>query len=183
MRSQRTRQGFTLYELLVAMTIGSVILMSSTMLIGHAFRWTTQSSHRQQDDQTMFRLSKQFRNDVRESTDAVVSKGDASGHALQLSFENDSAVNYTITESGVQRVLNQPDNNSLTPRESYLWKRPRETSFKINSNTGQVVLTVNTPSKFVNSTNTRNQETTAPWRLIHATTSLRLKHKRGEIQP
>lgn len=182
MNRRRNRQsGFTLYELLAAMTIGSVILMASTMLIGHAFDWTTQAKYRQQDDRTLFRLSRQFRSDVHDATDVVVTD-----ETLTLTFTDNSTAIYTVTESAMRRDFAQDDASDVSRHESYNWHRPRETSFKIDSTTEQVVLTVKTPSKFsppMAAGGTVAGDTASLWRSVSATASFRLKHQWGEIQP
>lgn len=179
MKRRRSRQtGFTLFELLAAMTVGSVILMASTMLIGHAFDWTTQSKHRRQDDQTMFRLSRQFRSDVHDAADIVVAD-----EKMTLVFADDSTANYTSTDSAIQRQRLQPDADTATHQDSYEWHRPRETIFKIDPTNEQVVMTIKTPSRFASPTSSDKTDAPSLWRSVSATAGLRLKHEWGEIQP
>jgi len=165
----RRRGGFTLRELSIAMSVGSVVLMTATGILHRAFDWAQVSRHRRHDDQTYFRLRQQFCQDVRgaESVD-----GDESSLAIVLA--GGGTAKYQIRSGGVTREESRE--SPPVRRESYRWRIEREMQFELDDSAGEVRLRGKTVTPHPTSA-------TPLWHLTRASIGLRQKYQRGEVAP
>lgn len=175
--TKRQRGGFTLRELMIAITVGSTVMMTAVGLIHHAFDWSTQAKHRRQDDQTFFNLSRQLRQDLHQAGDARVHQPNSTEASLELSIvdhdTNTYAVTYTIDDQQINRIETRDDNT--VRREDYRFKHRREITFTKLDSDNQVQLNIKAISPFAS--------TEAPvWRTMRASIGLRVRHQNGDIE-
>ena len=109
------RRGFTLVELLVSISIASVLLIVNAVWIHQTLKYGKVQAMRKADHQSMTRLAWQFRDDVRESS----SVNAINETKLQLSFGNDAKLIYTLKENFVLIERFAGEGNTVTRFESY----------------------------------------------------------------
>ena len=177
-----TRRGFTLRELSIAMSVGSIVMMTAVGILHHAFDWSTTAMKRREDDQTCFRFAQQLRADLTDAIDATIpDAGDSdgqedeqspSGKTLQIQKQGNVVVSYQVNDQNVTRVASR-DQQTLS-QERYRWRIARTLVFKtVPSN--QIGVDIKTDSI--------HSESEIPlWRRLRITIGLRLQHVRGELE-
>ena len=166
------RRGFTLRELSIAMSVGSIVMMTAVGMLHHAFDWSTTAMKRRQDDQTCFRLAQQLRTDLVDAEAATVSdKDDQGGQTLQIQMHDSVVVSYRISDQNVTRVSSR--NQQTLSQERFRWRIDRSVVFTSGSG-DQIGVEIRT--------NSFEPPSEIPlWRRMRVTIGLRRKHIRGEL--
>jgi prepilin-type N-terminal cleavage/methylation domain-containing protein len=172
--AHRTRPGFTLREVSLAMAIGSSVMMAAVGTLHHAFDWASTARARRADDQTFFRLTRWLRRDVHRATDVSLQRQAENGRAtLAVETLAGTSIRYDLDGQAVTRL--QPNREGEPGREVFRFKQPRQISLSRTAADEQIQLSVKAapPAGVVE----------APlWRQLRVTPGLRLRHQRGEIQ-
>ncbi len=125
-RRSSGRSGFTLFELLIAMSISTVLLTVNVIWIRQTMKYARVQKVRQESHQTLTRLGWQFRDDVQTCRKAVVD-----GPKLELSFDEGVTAVYQVNDQGisVQRFSGQDktapqsvDSFKLAPNAIAKWQ-------------------------------------------------------------
>ncbi|QEG02488.1 hypothetical protein Mal15_66090 [Stieleria maiorica] len=169
---RRSRHGFTLRELSIAIALGGAVMTVAISLVHHAFDWSTLARHRRMDDQTFFHLSRQLRSDLHVTRQADLQTSDTSGQTLRLSVVGDSDVVYTIAGQTVTRSETHQD--AAIRNETYRFKRPRTLSLKRLESDNAIRLDVKSITPF-------DASEVPLWRSLRTSIGLRLRHQNGDI--
>lgn len=165
----RPPAGFTLKELTVAMSLGSILMATAVGLLSQSMRIVNDMRHRADDDRTFFRLSQQWRNDAHIASDAV-----QDGNKIVFELDQDSSIEYVFDTTSIVRVKRKTD--EVIHREPFRWQLPKSASLSLNPSSGNVVLEVSRRFPEV-------PDLKAPlWRRARAVVGLRLRHETGDVQ-
>lgn len=165
------RRGFTLRELMLAITIGGAVMTTAVGLVHHAFDWSTMARHRRMDDQCFFSLSRQLRDDLHLTDKADLVSSDTSGQTLKLTIDGGDVV-YRVSDSTVTRTQTRDD--VVVRNELYRFKRPRIVTLVQSESDQQIRLDVKSV--------TPSADADVPlWRSLRVTVGLRLRHQNGDI--
>ncbi|WP_161604401.1 prepilin-type N-terminal cleavage/methylation domain-containing protein [Roseiconus nitratireducens] len=165
--NSRRRRGFTLRELSVAMTVGSAVMMVAVGSLHRAFDWASIARDRRHDDQTVFRLTQQFREDVHRASDAELTD-----QTLKLTLPSDTSVVYEAGPEGLVREQTRQDQR--VRQEAYRWKQTRRVTLRKLENENQLEMSIHSVLSL--------KDQPAPlWRFVRASIGLRQQHERGDI--
>jgi prepilin-type N-terminal cleavage/methylation domain-containing protein len=112
-RSRRSRRGFSLPEVLIAMTIGAVVFGLSVELLSVAMHADSASGQIAYGNQSIDRLAEQFRDDVRLAT-AIHATADAKQTAKQI----DAKKGWTLELPNGRNIEYSQKGDTLTRTES-----------------------------------------------------------------
>ncbi|TWU28054.1 prepilin-type N-terminal cleavage/methylation domain-containing protein [Bythopirellula polymerisocia] len=107
------RKGFTLVEVMAAISVGSVLLVLSLGVVHRALNLESNSRDQARVSHSLTRLSHDFRHDVQRAMDVDLGQE----AALVLSMANESTVTYTIAEKYLLRE--QVLDDGVAQREFY----------------------------------------------------------------
>ena len=119
-RDGSQRGGYALVELLVVISVNSVLMAVAVGLIGTLLRTEHQGQHHWERTSTLVRLADQFRADVAAAGEARLVAGNAKNAAppqLRLQSGADQAVEYSHDGERIRRVEYQGD--GIARREAY----------------------------------------------------------------
>ena len=142
------RRGYSLVELIVVMSVGSVIGTTAIMLLGALLAADRGARGHLQESASLSRLSRQFRADVAAADDASIEVPPATkGDSLERSFPRltlHGASGETITYAGEPgRALRKAQGESGANRqESYALPEPLALTFEIESTSPQRIVTM-----------------------------------------
>ena len=95
------RRGFTLIEMIVALSIGSTVMLAAAALAHTALRMYTHSHQYWQSQQRLDRLVETFRVDASQATEFVL---DSSNRLLLIQSESQQ-IEYSSSEHAIIRIL------------------------------------------------------------------------------
>lgn len=101
---QLHRKAFTLIEMLIAITIGSSIMVASVALLHRSFELHKLTQTRMQQEQTIDRLIEQFRSDVYAASSVEV----LAPSKLSLEIEGRDRIVYSALDNQLSREFSQP---------------------------------------------------------------------------
>ncbi|QDS86864.1 hypothetical protein EC9_10390 [Rosistilla ulvae] len=113
-RSAIVRPGFTLIELIMAMSIGSVLMLLAIGVVHQALTFSKLGQGRADQDRTLVRLDRQFRNDVHRSRGFELTDR----QTVELTIDDNRRVVYAIDENQIQR--HTADDGKQQDRELFL---------------------------------------------------------------
>lgn len=93
--------GFTLVELLVVISVGSGLMLLAIGVVQQSMTFAQLGYHRADQDRTMVRLDRQFRQDVHRCEGFELQ----ADNQLQMSLDAETEVVYTIESSRIERRL------------------------------------------------------------------------------
>jgi prepilin-type N-terminal cleavage/methylation domain-containing protein len=102
MNSPRSRTGYTLIELLIAMTIGTALMGTLAVLMARILSSNAAVKEHLQSVAALGRLGEQFRRDVHAATAAEV---DGEVRRLRLDAPGRESIEYEICDAGLNRVV------------------------------------------------------------------------------
>ncbi|MCC9599585.1 prepilin-type N-terminal cleavage/methylation domain-containing protein [Stieleria sp. JC731] len=169
----RRSKGFTLREVVISISISSIVLMVSTNLIQQSFQWATNSRHRITDDQRFFMLSGQLRSQIHLASEVTLEQlADTPHQKLVIRLQDGSTVTY---ESKSQRIaVEHRSETGVLARELYQWQLPRSAHFEVDEATESVKLDVFT-------LNSHTHLKAPLWRTVQAIAGLRLRYQNAEV--
>ena len=150
---KRNRLGVSLAELLVAMTIGSVVMAIGLGMLHLMLKTDRTLADSLQRRQTVSQLSRAFRRDVHAANKAELLKGqnEQDPPGLSLQAEPNRRVRYSAEENTVLRVETEGEKTIQTAR--YRFAKGTLVSFQIEES-GRVGLTIRSPNPSTNSQQT-----------------------------
>lgn len=110
------RLAFSLIEMLVAMSVGSVIMLLATLLINQSMQLSTAASKTFQHSATLARLASELRDDAQQA-DKVLS---LTSQEIQFQLLDGQVVTWQLSPSGnrLNRSLQKSDSQAIS-RESF----------------------------------------------------------------
>jgi prepilin-type N-terminal cleavage/methylation domain-containing protein len=115
-RRSRGRRGYALVELLVVMSVNSVLIAVAVALLCTLLRSGHEGQYHYERTTALMRLADQFRGDIAAARDASVIAG-SSAKSLQLSGPNDITVELTCDGDRICRI--EKEGSALRRREAY----------------------------------------------------------------
>lgn len=112
------RNGVSLIELTIVMSLSSILLLIAVGWIHQSMQLASSMRSRTDRSATLLRLSRQLRDDVHHG-ESIRMQDDA---RLIIAMQNDRRVIYTITPTGVSRRLTEADR--VTAGEQYSLESP-----------------------------------------------------------
>ncbi|PNY34637.1 prepilin-type N-terminal cleavage/methylation domain-containing protein [Rhodopirellula baltica] len=173
MRHKRRRQGgFTLRELMIAVSLCSVITTITVGTVHQAFRWSSTNHRRLTDDQTYFNLASQLRRHIHEC-DRVISTDESNDTtSLRLHLVDGSTVEYAVDEQTIKFA--QLRDEQVVASEQFRWRIPRHSHFDWDITNNEVGLDITTVTPFAVSQ-------TPVWRSFRATCGIRVRYLNQEL--
>lgn len=113
------RQGYTLIEMVVVMSMMMVIFAASIGAINFFMTIEGEGVQSLSLASTWFRLTRDFRNDVHsasEVTAIAAEEGESDGTLLQLRLPDDTEIVYRTVVNGIERVATRGDESLRTER-------------------------------------------------------------------
>lgn len=134
------RQGFTLIELIVFISVGSVIFFLSIQLIHLSMQISQKAKEQWQQDATLSRLSRDFRQDARQAIGFDLSS------KTQLSIDSRSgpSVEWRVEDGRVRRLIQQDQKTAI---EDYPLARDYIASLELEPTLKIIRLTVHRVSE------------------------------------
>ncbi len=140
----KRRHGFTLIEMLLTMTVGSVLMVLGMSLLQQAMTLSSQASNHRDFDSAANRLCDQFRSDVRDATIASVGQDqtlsmELAEHEVQYNFGN-----HRVTRSRTihARAVDAADSDQTASHETYDVGPSSELSVEILESPRRIVLVI-----------------------------------------
>lgn len=130
------RNGFTLIELMMTITVGSTLLILAVGLVHQAMSFGSQSRDQADQARSRNRLATAFRQDVQQAKSCQID----SDQQLNLSMADGSQVTYLATANQVSRT--QPLDNGQTRHESFEFSAISTIVFERLSEPDLAVLTI-----------------------------------------
>lgn len=115
-RSRRNDHGFSLVEMLVAMSVGSAVMLLAMMLLNRSMQLSTAASNKFQHSATLARLASDLRDDAQQSDRILL----VSDQELQFQLPDGQVVTWQLSpaDHAVHRSLRNSDQVTLG-REGY----------------------------------------------------------------
>lgn len=130
------RHAFTLVELIIALSASSVLMVLAIGLVHRSMSASSLAKGRADDQQTLVRLSNQFRKDVHASSAAELSDS----NQLRLQRPQGHSIDYAIDGSRCQRE--ESLENGRRHRETYRLNQDSQLAFSQLSDPERVTLVV-----------------------------------------
>ena len=142
MRSPRSaRSGYTLIELLLAMSIGTVLMGILAVTMARVMFSNTAVGEQLQSTANLGRLGEQFRRDVHAATSAQVERDGEGVRRLKLATKGGEVIEYEICDAGLNRIAHRDD--VVPARDQFALAGMRVLDWNDDSAaTGQVTLDV-----------------------------------------
>ncbi|MCH1497141.1 MAG: prepilin-type N-terminal cleavage/methylation domain-containing protein [Rubripirellula sp.] len=168
MKNKMVRQGYTLIELSISMTVGSTLLILSAGLIHQVMRYHSVTRDRAHEHQILDRLGGDLRHDIHRAIAAQLK----AANEVELEYDGNRFIHYKVNRYSVEKTHAQA--NRTTRMESYTFKRPIVGSFELLESPQLVSLTIQSPEEIQG---TRK----ATPRRISASLSRVARHEIGEV--
>jgi type II secretory pathway pseudopilin PulG len=139
-RISKRRGAFSLAEMLVVMSVCTVILTMSTSIIQRAMQAQLRTRSYFDVERNALRLSDQFRRDVHQATAADVANSADSGVLLRLALPSGQIVEYRHAEGMVLRTLSR--SGASQSHEEYSFTSSTETGIREENAPRRFVLTI-----------------------------------------
>jgi len=110
-------QGFTLVELLLSMTVGSVLMALALGMVHRAMRVESTAHTHAGVERTATRLSRQFRHDIHQAESVFIGDQPAGASSLRLMVPDKNPITYQVEKSRVRRE--QPLGDEQIHREFF----------------------------------------------------------------
>jgi type II secretory pathway pseudopilin PulG len=125
----RDRIAFTLVELLLAMTLSSIIVGIALTLVAGVTRWDRRARQQASDGEQWSRLADELRTEIRRSADVTL----PDRSQLVVSFDGGRRVTYRLTPTGCERRRDDPPSGGahieyFTIGGRFTWKLERRDS-------------------------------------------------------
>jgi len=113
---RRCRDGYSLVEMLVVLTLAGTLLGTVSVTVAGLFRAERTMRDGLARDRDLERFSAQFRSDVHQAASGTLGQGDAAGE-LTLQGPDARTTRYTIESQKIQRVVARGE--AIVQRETY----------------------------------------------------------------
>ena len=147
-RSPACRPGYSLLELIVVMSVGSIIGTTAIMLLGALLAADRGARAHLQESASLSRLSRQFRADVAAAEDASIempsaTKRDSPERSFpRLTLHGASGETITYVGEPGRAVRKAQGESGADRQESYALPEPLALTFEIDSMSSQRILTM-----------------------------------------
>jgi prepilin-type N-terminal cleavage/methylation domain-containing protein len=135
------RSGYTLVEMLVAITAGVVVMTVAAGLLATLMRLEDHSQRRFSERAAVMRLAEQFRRDAHAAIEASavepVGNEPAGGAAWELKLGDDHRVEYRIDRQGLLRTEHRGDRT--TRQEWYAFAAPVQAAIDLPSSEERLI--------------------------------------------
>lgn len=111
------QRGFTLVEMLVSISAGSVLLVLATGVVHRTMRVESVVRENAAAERAALRLSRQFRHDIHQAKSVSLDGRQADQPVLQIVLSGQAPVSYRVEHTGVLRE--QPHNDTQIYREHF----------------------------------------------------------------
>ena len=132
----KQRKAFTLVELLTTMTVGSSIMLLAIGLVHQSMSMSKLAKNRWEHDQSLARLTQQFRNDVHSASEVIL----ASEKSLSLKLADSSIVTYKCEAESVSWEKASPD--AEVARDTFRFNEGCVPAFSTQTEPERIVLQV-----------------------------------------
>ena len=134
------RRGFTLIEMVAAITVGSVLMVLAMQVIHRTMLAESASRSVDNTERTSIRLARQFRQDVHQAHAVVIHDADPKQVRVNIELIDQPVTTYTVEGSTLTRE--QTLDGDSTRREVFEFPDVYTTQFTKTKSPSMVVLTV-----------------------------------------
>ena len=162
------RCAFTLKELVISMSVGSLLMVSAIGVMTQSFRSVKNARHRMDDDRTFFQLSRDWRGDAHLATSVS-----HDGESINFMMDNERIVRFEVDPDSISRTILQ----SGTPvaRQTFRWKLQKTCHIETDPSaaTARLLVRRSIPEA---------PDLSAPiWRTCNSVIGLRIRHQSADL--